>query len=335
MKKNMTRLTALLLAAVTLSGMPSVAQAGEKVQNTQNVQQEATTQTQAAKTDDTKAADTQVQEGDKVTITKEDKPYLALGGDLTADQQHKVLEYMGINAADFDQYDVVYVTNEEEHKYLDSYVPKEKIGTRALSSVMISMADKGNGLKVSTYNINYCTAGMYKNALATAGVQDANVIVAGPFALSGTAALVGTLEAYEKLTGKKLDEDVVDAAMDELVTTGELEQSIDGDSEDVEAMIADLKAKIADGKLATKEDIEAAIDEAAKKYGLSISEEDKAKILDLLDKLKNLDLDWDSIANQAKDWASQIEGTLKSSGAWDKICAFFQKLWDAVKSLFS
>lgn len=335
MKKNTKRLTALLLAAVTLSGMPSVAQAGEMVQNTQNVQQEATTQTQAAKTDDTKAADTQVQEGDKVTITKEDKPYLALGGDLTADQQHKVLEYMGINAADFDQYDVVYVTNEEEHKYLDSYVPKEKIGTRALSSVMISMADKGNGLKVSTYNINYCTAGMYKNALATAGVQDANVIVAGPFPLSGTAALVGTLEAYEKLTGKKLDEDVVDAAMDELVTTGELEQSIDGDSEDVEAMIADLKAKIADGKLATKEDIEAAIDEAAKKYGLSISEEDKAKILDLLDKLKNLDLDWDSIASQAKDWASQIEGTLKSSGAWDKICAFFQKLWDAVKSLFS
>lgn len=335
MKKNTKRLTALLLAAVTLSGMPSVAQAGEMVQNTQNVQQEATTQTQAAKTDDTKAADTQVQEGDKVTITKEDKPYLALGGDLTADQQHKVLEYMGINAADFDQYDVVYVTNEEEHKYLDSYVPKEKIGTRALSSVMISMADKGNGLKVSTYNINYCTAGMYKNALATAGVQDANVIVAGPFPLSGTAALVGTLEAYEKLTGKKLDEDVVDAAMDELVTTGELEQSIDGDSEDVEAMIADLKAKIADGKLAKKEDIEAAIDEAAKKYGLSISEEDKAKILDLLDKLKNLDLDWDSIASQAKDWASQIEGTLKSSGAWDKICAFFQKLWDAVKSLFS
>lgn len=335
MKKNTKRLTALLLAAVTLSGMPSVAQAGEMVQNTQNVQQEATTQTQAAKTDDTKAADTQVQEGDKVTITKEDKPYLALGGDLTADQQHKVLEYMGINAADFDQYDVVYVTNEEEHKYLDSYVPKEKIGTRALSSVMISMADKGNGLKVSTYNINYCTAGMYKNALATAGVQDANVIVAGPFPLSGTAALVGTLEAYEKLTGKKLDEDVVDAAMDELVTTGELEQSIDGDSEDVEAMIADLKAKIADGKLAKKEDIEAAIDEAAKKYGLSISEEDKSKILDLLDKLKNLDLDWDSIASQAKDWASQIEGTLKSSGAWDKICAFFQKLWDAVKSLFS
>lgn len=112
------------------------------------------------------------------------------------------------------------------------------------SSVLVSLADSGNGLKVSTYNINYCTAGMYKNALATAGVEDANVIVAGPFPLSGTAALVGTFEAYEKLTGKELDESVVDAAMDELVTTGDLEQSIDGDSNDVEAMIADLKGRL-------------------------------------------------------------------------------------------
>jgi len=212
---------------------------------------------------------------DEVVITQEDKPYLALGADLSADEQHKVLEYMGIEAADFDQYDVVYVSNEEEHKYLDAYVPKEKIGTRALSSVLISLSDEGSGLKISTYNINYCTVGMYKNALSTAGVSDANVIVAGPFEISGTAALVGTLEAYEELTGETLDEAVVDAAMDELVTTGELEQSIDGDSENVEAMIADLKGRIARGELETKEQISSAIDELAEEYDLTISQEDK------------------------------------------------------------
>ena len=175
----------------------------------------------------TEAEDAQEDNGDDVEITLDDKPYLALGADLTADQQHTVLSYMGIEAADFDKYDVVYVSNAEENQYLDSYVPKKQIGTKALSSVLVSLADSGNGLKVSTYNINYCTAGMYKNALATAGVEDANVIVAGPFPLSGTAALVGTFEAYEKLTGKELDESVVDAAMDELVTTGDLELSID------------------------------------------------------------------------------------------------------------
>lgn len=273
--------------------------------------------------------------GDNVVITKEDKPYLALGADLSADEQHKVLSYMGIEVADFDQYDVVYVTNEEEHKYLDAYVPKEKIGTRALSSVVVSLANEGEGLKVSTYNINYCTSGMYKNALATAGVQDANVIVAGPFAISGTAALVGTLEAYEQITGETLDEDIVDAAMDELVTTGELEQSIDGNSEDIEAMIADIKGRLANGELETKEQIESAIDEYAKKYDLELSEEDKQKIMDLVEKLKNLDLDWDSIKNQASAWADKIQDAINSEGFGTKVKNFFQRIVDWFKSLFS
>ena len=263
------------------------------------------------------------EEGDNVVITKEEKPYLALGADLTADQQHTVLSYMGIDVADFDNYDVVYVNNDEEHKYLDAYVPKKQIGTKALSSVLISLTDKGNGIKVSTYNINYCTAGMYKNALATAGISDANIIVAGPFALSGTAALVGTFEAYEKMTGETLDEDVVDAAMDELVTTGDLEQSIDGDSEDVEAMIADLKGKIANGELNSAEDIENAIDELADKYEINISDEDKQKITKLMEKLKGLDLDWGSIKDQAQDWADQLQNQLSDKDLGQKIADFF------------
>lgn len=275
------------------------------------------------------------EEGDNVVITKEEKPYLALGADLTADQQHTVLSYMGIDVADFDNYDVVYVNNDEEHKYLDAYVPKKQIGTKALSSVLISLTDKGNGIKVSTYNINYCTAGMYKNALATAGISDANIIVAGPFALSGTAALAGTFEAYEKMTGETLDEDVVDAAMDELVTTGDLEQSIDGDSEDVEAMIADLKGKIANGELNSAEDIENAIDELADKYEINISDEDKQKITKLMEKLKGLDLDWGSIKDQAQDWADQLQNQLSDKDLGQKIADFFAKLWEAICSLFN
>lgn len=282
----------------------------------------------------TEAEDAQEDNGDDVEITLDDKPYLALGADLTADQQHTVLSYMGIEAADFDEYDVVYVSNAEEHQYLDSYVPKKQIGTKALSSVLVSLADSGNGLKVSTYNINYCTAGMYKNALATAGVEDANVIVAGPFPLSGTAALVGTFEAYEKLTGKELDESVVDAAMDELVTTGDLEQSIDGDSNDVEAMIADLKGQIASGKIKTPEEMEQAIEKLADKYDLKLSDDDKQKLLGLMKKLQGLDLNWDSIKNQASAWASQLQNQLADKNIGQKIAAFFEKLFDMIRSLF-
>ena len=151
---------------------------------------------------------------DKVTISKSDKPYLSLGADLTPDQRATVLGFMGIELTDLDKYDVVYVNNDEEHRYLDSYISKSEIGTRSLSSVLITEDKKGAGLSVSTHNINYCTVGMYKNALATAGIADAKIIVAGPFPISGTAALVGTLKAYEEMTGKKLDDKVTDAAMD-------------------------------------------------------------------------------------------------------------------------
>lgn len=58
------------------------------------------------------------------------KPYLSLGADLTPDQRATVLGFMGIELTDLDNYDVVYVNNDEEHKYLDSYISKSEIGTK-------------------------------------------------------------------------------------------------------------------------------------------------------------------------------------------------------------
>lgn len=272
---------------------------------------------------------------DNVVIDENDKPYLCLGADLTPEQRSKVLGFMGIELTDFDKYDVVYVNNDEEHKYLDSYISSSEIGTRSLSSVLITKDDKGAGLSVSTHNINYCTVGMYKNALATAGISDAKIIVAGPSPISGTAALVGTFKAYEEMTGKTLNEDVVDASLDELVTTGELNESIDGDSQDIEAMIADLKQQLADGKLETEEQIKEAIKDAAKDYDLKLSDDDIAKLTDLLMKLKDVDIDWDSVINQASDWASKLGDKINDPGFWQKVGDFFAELWDKIKSIFS
>lgn len=272
---------------------------------------------------------------DNVVIDENDKPYLCLGADLTPEQRSKVLGFMGIELTDFDKYDVVYVNNDEEHKYLDSYISSSEIGTRSLSSVLITKDDKGAGLSISTHNINYCTVGMYKNALATAGITDAKIIVAGPSPISGTAALVGTFKAYEEMTGKTLNEDVVDASLDELVTTGELNESIDGDSQDIEAMIADLKQQLADGKLETEEQIKEAIKDAAKDYDLKLSDDDISKLTDLLMKLKDADIDWDSVINQASDWASKLGDKINDPGFWQKVGDFFAELWDKIKSIFS
>ena len=143
---------------------------------------------------------------DKVEIKKDDKPYLALGADLSDDQKNIVLSLMGIDPANLANYNVTYVTNAQEHQYLDSYVDSSKIGSKSWSSVVIVKRKKGNGLNISTNNITYCTVGMYKNALTTAGITDADIIVAGPKPISGTAALVGIFEAYEAMTGEAVQD---------------------------------------------------------------------------------------------------------------------------------
>ena len=88
---------------------------------------------------------------------EDDKPILALGADLSADQRATVLGLLGISESDLGDYDVISITNAEEHQYLDSYLSSSVIGTHALSSVLIRPADEGEGLNVTTYNISYCT----------------------------------------------------------------------------------------------------------------------------------------------------------------------------------
>ena len=96
---------------------------------------------------------------------------------------------------------------------------------------------------------------MYKNALTTAGITDADIIVAGPKPISGTAALVGIFEAYEAMTGEAVQDNVVDAALNELVVTGELEASIQGlTDQEVEEFIAYIKSLIAEKGLTDREE---------------------------------------------------------------------------------
>ena len=151
----------------------------------------------------------------------EEKPYLSLGADLSTDQKSKVLELLDVDEKALDQYNIVTVTNADEHKYLDDYLDSSVIGTKALSSVLVEKRDKGEGIDVTTKNITYCTAGMYENALTTAGVTDATVTVAGPFNITGTAALVGAMNAYEDMTGEDISSESKDAATNELVVTSE------------------------------------------------------------------------------------------------------------------
>ena len=272
---------------------------------------------------------------DKVEIKKDDKPYLALGADLSDDQKNTVLSLMGIDPVNLANYNVTYVTNAQEHQYLDSYVDSSKIGSKSWSSVVIVKRKKGNGLNISTNNITYCTVGMYKNALTTAGITDADIIVAGPKPISGTAALVGIFEAYEAMTGEAVQDNVVDAALNELVVTGELEASIQGmTDQEVEEFIAYIKSLIAEKGLTDEKSINEAIDEACDKYGVTLSDDERQKIVDLLLKITSLGIDLSGLVDYAASLYNSFKNGGSSSGIIASIGNFFGNIFSAIGEFF-
>ena len=272
----------------------------------------------------------------KVQADEVDAPYLALGADLSAEEKNTVLNLLGVDAGQLDQYMVVTVTNVDEHKYLDSYLDASVIGSRALSSVVVEKKEKGTGIQVKTSNITYCTTGMYQNALATAGLEDAEIRVAGPFNISGTAALVGAMKAYGEMTGQSIEPENADAATEELVTTSELGETL-GSQDQAEALIGAVKDAIVAEEVMEPEAIEAVIDDTAKEMNIELSEEDKEKIRSLMEKIGKLDLDVDSLKAQAKEIyqkldemdidisSEQVQGFLASISSW------FSKVWEVIK----
>lgn len=269
---------------------------------------------------------------DNVVIAEDDKPYLALGADLTNEQKNTVLGLMGIDPASLEDYHVVTVTNEEEHQYLDDYMNASTIGTRALSSVVIVKRDKGDGIHISTKNISYCTVGMYKNALATAGLEDADVIVAGPFRLSGTAALIGAMKAYADMEDKELDAESLDAAMNEIVVTGELNSSLGGEAQ-TEEFIAYVKQKVVEGSK-DLESIKKVIADACKKFDITLSDSEKEQIVSLMEKIGSLDINIDSLLKQAGSIYESLANMEDKSGILAGLASFFKGIFESIVSFF-
>ncbi|MFA9467020.1 MAG: DUF1002 domain-containing protein [Velocimicrobium sp.] len=262
------------------------------------------------------------------------KPYLALGADLSDSEKATVLEELGVNESDLDNYDLITVTNDDEKTYLSDYVSDSMIGDRSLSSVLIEKQDSGSGIYVTTHNISYCTTGMYRNALITAGITDANVTVAAPFDISGTAALVGALKAYEVMTGETVSEDSIDAAVNELVTTGDIADTV-GDSEKVEQLIALAKQYVVDGNLNSEDDIMNAIEQAASELDITLTDSQRTQISSLMTKISALDIDKEALKTQAKELYGSLKDMgidLNDSGVRAQIKDILVNLYELVKS---
>lgn len=272
-------------------------------------------------------------------VPEEEKPFLALGADLRQNEKQTVYQLLGVSEADLANYNVIQVTNSEEKQYLGEYMEASVIGSRALSSVLVQKQGDGTRITVDTHNITYCTQGMYTNALITAGISNAKVVVAGPFDITGTAALVGAMKAYSVMTGEEISEEQMDTAVNELVVTGALAEDV-GSTEKIEELMAAVKQNIVENGIESPEDIKRVIEQAAEKMDINLSEGQQEKITNLMGKVSDLDLNVDTIKEQAQKLYDKLEDLgVSTEGLGEKIGNFFSNIIssvvDFISSIFS
>lgn len=261
----------------------------------------------------------------------EGESIVTLGENLSEQQKQNLLKEM---KAPKDA-TIITVSNAEEHKFLEGIVPKAQIGTRAISSSMITYTKPGSGLIVRSKNINSITDAMYTNALITAGVKDAEIQITAPFKVSGTAALTGLMKAYETTSNKAIPEEVKKVANEEMVQTSQLGDKI-GEEKAVQ-LVAKIKEEIAKEQPQTTEDLRSLIKKIADQLGITLTDEQLDNLVALFDKMKNLNIDWNQVGsqlNKAKEHVSAFLGSEEGQSFLDKVKDFFSSIIDFVKSLF-
>ncbi|WNB93517.1 DUF1002 domain-containing protein [Bacillus sp. NEB1478] len=256
---------------------------------------------------------------------------VTLGQNLSEEQKNSLLKEMDVPT----DVQTVTVTNEEEHKYLGNYISKAQIGTKAISSSKITIGEKDQGLSVKTNNINWVTEEMYMNALSTAGVKDADVYVTAPFEVSGTAALTGILKAYETTAQIEIPEAQKQVANEEMVKTAKLGERIG--AKDATELVSRVKEEIAKNPVQTEDDLRTLIQKVAKDMGIELTDNELNGLVDLFNRMKDLNINWDQVQNDLKNVSDNLGDFLnkpETQSFIQKLIDLLMQLIDAIKSLF-
>jgi uncharacterized protein YpuA (DUF1002 family) len=262
-------------------------------------------------------------------------PIVVYGAALSPSQKDEVRTFLGVK--DTSKVKEITVTGKDLVTYING-----DPNSNMYSSAKITRKDSGEGLvikQVTPKNITEVTDEMYANALLTAGVKDAVVEVASPVKVSGHSALVGIYKAYDAGEGTELNKERTEVANEELNLATDLAKKEGMDQDKVSELLTEIKKEIAAQNPATKEDIAKIIDEKLKSLGLELSDQDRQLLIDLFDKMRNLNIDFGNVQSQleniSKDIQKKIKETIGDPGFLQKVSDFFKELFNSIKSLFS
>ena len=180
---------------------------------------------------------------------------LTLGADLSEDQKNQILQYFGIEVS---QVTAITITNQDEKEKLGNLISAEQIGSRTVSCALVNPTNAG-GIQVKTANMNYVTSNMIAGQLSTSGVYNCEVLTAAPFEVSGTGALTGVMMAYEEASGVKLEEGKKELANVELITTGNVADTVGQDQATL--IVNDIKIHIVRDQISEEQEVHDVVDD--------------------------------------------------------------------------
>lgn len=261
-------------------------------------------------------------------------PIVVYGGNLSEAEKESVAKSLEVDGNT--EIEEIEVTGED----LITYIKDGDSRARMYSSAKITRKDAGEGLVIQIVtpdNITQVTTEMYANAMLTAGIEDATVEVAAPKPVTGHSALVGIYKAYE-VNGEELDPERTDVANDELSVATELADSGVEDAK-VSELLTEIKKQIAEQNPASREEVEKIVEDQLAKLQIELSPEDRKLLTDLMDRIRQLDIDFSKWSTQLEDLSKTIEDKIgnivNDEGFWQSVKNFFQKLADTVSGWFN
>lgn len=270
---------------------------------------------------------------DTVIDEKLGKPIVVYGASLSDAEKESVKLSLGV--AQEAEVEEISVSGSD----LVNYIKDGNSNAGMYSPAKITRRDAGNGLVISIVtpdNITQVTSDIYATAMLTAGIEDALVEIAAPRKVTGHSALVGIYKAYE-VSGETLDTERTDVANDELNLATKFAQEVGVDSAKVSELLTEIKKQIAERNPATKEEVEKIVTEQLKSLNIELSAADRQLLIDLMDRISKLDIDFNKLSEQLNDMASKIKEKLGDidPGFWDSVKNFFASIFNSIQSWFN
>lgn len=261
---------------------------------------------------------------------------VTIGVNNTAEQRQKIFNYFGVKE---NEVQVLEVNNQEEREYLGGVATEAQLGTKTYSCAYVEPTNNG-GINVKTANITWVTSSMVASTLSTAGMTNANCVIAAVFPVSGTGALTGVMKAFEDASGEKLDEDKKELASEELITTGDLGDEIGQDK--ATGVVNDIKTEVIKNGTSDVTQIADIINNVTNNYNITLTDAQVKQITDLMEKIAAQNYDYNSmketlnnVSDVVKDNLQEAGESVGNSGILDSIGNFFSSIGDWFSNLFA